>query len=161
MRRLQNLIAYRKKNNISVAFLVIPYHKLVHWKICAYENQIIHPPVSGSSIYTRFQNTNLLESCKIMWYQVPVMNKGKKKKKKNFKSNTPQKWRITSWSKVVSQSLQLRCMREPNQNLENYHGSVGCRSTDFTLSDLWANFFWSNKINKKTNRIISNTVNDL
>lgn len=27
--------------------------------------------------------------------------------------------------------------------LKTYHGSVGCRSTDFTLSDLWASFLWS------------------
>jgi len=27
----------------------------------------------------------------------------------------------------------------------NHHGSVGCRSTDFTLSDLCASFLWSNK----------------
>jgi len=29
--------------------------------------KIIHPPASGSSKYTRFQNTNLQESCKPMF----------------------------------------------------------------------------------------------
>ena len=48
-----------------------------------------------------------------------------------------------------------------NLKLEKYHGSVGCRSTHLTLSDLWANFFWSRKKKKNQIELYQTQANDL
>lgn len=34
-------------------------------------------------------------------------------------------------------------VKRPENRIWTYHGSVGCKSTDLTLSDRWANFRWS------------------